>query len=89
MIILEKNRGTILDLNRLEEAAMFDPTYVHLTSERKAGDQPLQEQKGASCPRSGCNARLVVRHAPPFLRLERSRVIMPADRQGVSSHLPN
>jgi hypothetical protein len=34
LIILEKGRCTIADLSRLEEAAMFDPTYLHLTDER-------------------------------------------------------
>ena len=41
LIILEKSRCTIPDLSRLEEAAMFDPTYLHLTRERKAGNGPL------------------------------------------------
>ena len=41
LIILEKNRCTIPDLSRLEEAAMFDPTYLHLTRERRGGNGPL------------------------------------------------
>jgi CRP-like cAMP-binding protein len=41
LIILEKSRCTIPDLSRLEEAAMFDPTYLHLTGERSGGNGPL------------------------------------------------
>ena len=37
LIILEKGRCTIPDLRRLEEAAKFDPTYLHLTGARRAG----------------------------------------------------
>jgi CRP-like cAMP-binding protein len=38
LIILEKGRCTIPDLARLEQAAMFDPGYLHLTSEQKGPD---------------------------------------------------
>jgi CRP-like cAMP-binding protein len=38
LIVLEKGRCTIPDLSRLEEAAMFDPIYLHLTGERRGGD---------------------------------------------------
>jgi CRP-like cAMP-binding protein len=38
LIILEKGQCTIPDLARLEEAAMFDPTYLHLTGEQKGPD---------------------------------------------------
>jgi CRP-like cAMP-binding protein len=41
LIILEKSRCTIPDLSRLEEAAMFDPTYLHLTGERSGDNGPL------------------------------------------------
>jgi CRP-like cAMP-binding protein len=37
LIILEKGRCTIRDLGRLEQAAMFDPTYLHLSEEQSAG----------------------------------------------------
>ena len=38
LIILEKGRCTIPDLRRLEEAAKFDPTYLHLTAARRGGN---------------------------------------------------
>jgi CRP-like cAMP-binding protein len=41
LIVLEKGRCTIRDLSRLEEAAMFDPTYLHLTGEGKGGNERL------------------------------------------------
>jgi CRP-like cAMP-binding protein len=41
LIILEKGRCTIPDLKRLKKAAMFDPTYLHLTRERRSGNGPL------------------------------------------------
>jgi CRP-like cAMP-binding protein len=34
LITFEKGRCTIHDLSRLEEAAMFDPTYLHLRTEQ-------------------------------------------------------
>jgi CRP-like cAMP-binding protein len=50
LIILEKNQCTIPDLSRLEEAAMFDPTYLHLTRERKAGNGPLAGDQTSVAP---------------------------------------
>src|SRR5512133_993392 len=47
LIILEKSRCTMIDLTRLKEAAKFDPTYLHLTGERRSGKAPLaQDQRG-------------------------------------------
>src|SRR4051794_39375325 len=48
LIILEKGRCTIADLSRLEEAAMFDPTYLHLTDERSGGNGPHNLKKSLS-----------------------------------------
>jgi CRP-like cAMP-binding protein len=47
LIILEKGRCTIPDLSRLEEAAMFDPTYLHFTGERRAGNGGLTGDEGS------------------------------------------
>ena len=35
LIVLERGRCTISDLERLKEAAMFDPTYLHLRGEQR------------------------------------------------------
>src|SRR3954464_12125471 len=35
VIVLERGRCTISDLERLKEAAMFDPTYLHLRGEQR------------------------------------------------------
>jgi CRP-like cAMP-binding protein len=35
LIVLERGRCTISDLERLKEAAMFDPTYLHLRGEQQ------------------------------------------------------
>jgi CRP-like cAMP-binding protein len=43
LIILEKGRCTIADVSRLEEAAMFDPTYLHLSGERSGGNAPSRD----------------------------------------------
>jgi CRP-like cAMP-binding protein len=51
LIILEKSRCTIPDFNRLQEAAMFDPTYLHLTGERRGGDgKALSSDTSSSSP---------------------------------------
>jgi hypothetical protein len=55
LIILEKGRCTILDLSRLQEAAMFDPTYLHITGERSGGngaqkDKALPSDTSSSSP---------------------------------------
>jgi CRP-like cAMP-binding protein len=50
LIILEKGRCTIPDLPRLEEAAMFDPTYLHLTGERRSGNGPLAGDRPSVAP---------------------------------------
>jgi CRP-like cAMP-binding protein len=46
LIIWEKARCTIPDVSRLEEAAMFDPTYLHLTGERRGRNGPLAADQG-------------------------------------------
>jgi CRP-like cAMP-binding protein len=38
LIILGKGRCTIPDLTRLQDAATFDPAYLHLTRERRGGN---------------------------------------------------
>jgi CRP-like cAMP-binding protein len=48
LIILEKGRCTIPDLSRLEEAALFDPTYLHVTGERSGGNGPHKDKKALS-----------------------------------------
>ena len=50
LIILEKGRCTILDLRRLEEAAKFDPTYLHLTGERRGGNGRLAGDRPSVAP---------------------------------------
>jgi CRP-like cAMP-binding protein len=45
LIILEKGRCKIRDLNRLQEAAMFDPTYLHITGERSGGNGAHKDKK--------------------------------------------
>jgi hypothetical protein len=35
VIVLERRRRTIVNLERLKEAAMFDPTYLHLRGEQR------------------------------------------------------
>jgi CRP-like cAMP-binding protein len=50
LIVLEKGRCTIPDLPRLEEAAMFDPTYLHLTGERRSGNGPLAGDRPSVAP---------------------------------------
>ena len=50
LIILEKGRCTILDLRRLEEAAKFDPTYLHLTGERRGGNGQLAGDRPSVAP---------------------------------------
>jgi CRP-like cAMP-binding protein len=45
LIVLEKGRCTIIDLTRLKEAAKFDPTYLHLTGERRSGKAPLAQDQ--------------------------------------------
>jgi CRP-like cAMP-binding protein len=35
LIVLERGRCTISDLERLKEAAMFDPTYLHLRGDQR------------------------------------------------------
>jgi CRP-like cAMP-binding protein len=50
LIILEKGRCTIPDLKRLEEAAMFDPTYLHLTGERRGRNGPLAGDHTSGAP---------------------------------------
>ena len=34
LIVLQRGRCTISDLERLKEAAMFDPTYLHVRGEQ-------------------------------------------------------
>jgi CRP-like cAMP-binding protein len=50
LIILEKGRCTIPDLKRLKEAALFDPTYLHLTGERRGGNGPLAADETSAAP---------------------------------------
>jgi CRP-like cAMP-binding protein len=50
LIVLEKGRCTILDLKRLQEAAMFDPTYLHLTGERRGGNGGLADDQSSAEP---------------------------------------
>jgi biotin operon repressor len=50
LIILEKGRCTIPDLRRLEEAAKFDPTYLHLTGARRGGNGRLAGDRPSVAP---------------------------------------
>jgi CRP-like cAMP-binding protein len=59
LIILEKGRCTIRDLGRLEQAAMFDPTYLHLSGEQSAGGG-LPQPNGRRCALTGSMPRLPV-----------------------------
>ena len=59
LIILEKGRCTIRDLGRLEQAAMFDPTYLHLSGEQSAGGR-LPQPNGRRCALTGSMPRLPV-----------------------------
>jgi CRP-like cAMP-binding protein len=44
LIILEKGRCTISDIPRLEQAAMFDPTYLHLKGSKARWRRPQPER---------------------------------------------
>jgi CRP-like cAMP-binding protein len=46
LITLEKGRCTILDLERLEQAGMFDSNYLHLKNEKKDVEQPRSSTSG-------------------------------------------
>jgi CRP-like cAMP-binding protein len=51
LIVLERGRCTIPDLERLEEAAMFDPTYLHL---RGGQQEAAQIDLSAGTARAAC-----------------------------------
>jgi CRP-like cAMP-binding protein len=46
LIILEKGRCTIPDLERLQRAALFDSNYLHLKSEKKGVDEHRSSRLG-------------------------------------------
>ena len=57
LIILEKGRCTISDPGRLEEAAMFDPTYLHLRTEQNGLAEPRREMLLAVVAGGGTTGR--------------------------------
>src|SRR4051794_13826927 len=46
LMILEKGRCTIPDLERLQRAALFDSNYLHLKSEKKGVDEHRSSRLG-------------------------------------------